>query len=164
MATRTKGSRAKKKTTAPSPASGHQQPAQSEEEDSEIQIPCFIRVGQPQHYKHVTKHCPAGDTYKGIRRLKYEIEPHSIPKHWNLADNECCCSEHLKRVHAYAGEAMVEADDETSQTRMSKAMHDRWKKWKKEPRPKESNGNVRLGNAMKIWKALNETEMPDERT
>ncbi len=164
MATCTKGSRGKKKTTAPNPANANQQPAQTEEEDSEIQLPCFIRVDQPERYANVTKHCPAGNTYKGTRRLKYEIEPHRVPKHCDLADNRCCCSEHLKRVHAYAGEAMAEADDETSPTRMSKATHDRWKKCKKEPRPKESNGNVPIGNAMKLWRALNLTKMPDLRT
>ena len=78
---------------------------------------------------------------------------------------DVCRSEHLARVHGYSDKATAEPDDETNPTLMSKAMHDRWwKKWKEGPRPEESNGNVPIGNAMKIWRALNLTEMPHDRT
>lgn len=164
MVTRTRGSQGKRKTAAPNPANGNQQGAQTEEEDSGIQLLCFIRVDQPERYANVTKHCPEGHTYKGTRRLKYGIEPHSILKRRNFADNRRCCSEHLERVHGYSDKASAEPDVETSQTRMSKETYDRWKKWKEGPRPEKSNGNVPIGNAMKIWKALNLTEMPHDRT
>ena len=34
-------------------------------------LPCPIRVGQPERYKNVRKHCTEGQMFKGNARVKY---------------------------------------------------------------------------------------------